>query len=79
MGDVASVLMGNPWPLVKTAGTVLGIRQISKLLADPEFLKLTEEIILANNKNNTEQLISSFYRAAPFLLSQQYSQDTNPE
>ncbi len=79
MGDVASVLMGNPWPLMKTAGSVLGVRQVANLLADPEFLKIVEEIILASGKSGPE-LQQAFLRASPFLMplvhSSQESSDT---
>ncbi len=67
MGDVASVLMGNPWPLVKTVGSVLGVRQVANLLADPEFLKIVEEIILAADKGGAS-LQNAFQKAAPFVL-----------
>lgn len=53
MTDISQLLMGNPWPFAKTGGTLLTTRQLSKLLANPEFLKMTEEAILASKTNNS--------------------------
>jgi len=52
MADVGQALSGNVLPLIKTGGTLVGVRQISKLISDPKFLKLVEEAILASNTNN---------------------------
>lgn len=50
--DLAHVLYGNPWPLMRTAGMSSGMRYLTKLIANPEFLKLTEEAIQASSKND---------------------------
>lgn len=54
MGTVGGIT-GNPWAIMgaaKTAGVVLGARQLSKLISDPKFLKMVEEAITASKKNN---------------------------
>lgn len=50
--DLVSLFHGNPWPLVRTGGGVFGARYLSKLLADPEFLKMVEESILDSTQKN---------------------------
>jgi len=68
MMDIFHLLSGNPWPLAKTAGGVLGAKKLSSLLADPEFLKLTEEVILSYEKGSKEQLIQSVEKLKPYIL-----------
>lgn len=51
------LLSGNPWPFLRFSGGIVAARRFSKLLADPEFLKLLEEAILASEKNNTSKLL----------------------
>ena len=53
MGDVSKVFDGNPWSfkkkawsLVKSGGSFLGGKQLSKLIADPKFIRLVEDAIL---------------------------------
>ncbi len=50
--DLGNILAGNPWPLVKTAAGISGARYITKLIGDPSFLRLVEEMILATETNN---------------------------
>lgn len=52
MKDVSQALAGNPWPFAKTAAGFTGARYISKLMADPTFLKQVEQAILAAEKND---------------------------
>lgn len=66
--DLSNMLYGNPWPLMKTAGGITGARKISNLIADPEFLKLTEEAILNSQNNNLPALIQTFEKMKPFIL-----------
>jgi hypothetical protein len=68
MSDVAHVLMGNPWPLAKTVGGVIGARKLSSLLADPEFLKLAEQAILASEKGSQPELFQIFGKLCPYIL-----------
>lgn len=65
---IANILAGNPWPIVKIGGSILGARKLSNLLADPEFLKLTEEAILASDKGSQAALIDAFERLRPYIL-----------
>lgn len=73
--DLANLLAGNPWPLAKTAGGLVGARYLTKLIADPTFLKLVEETILAAENDNIplmlrlgKQLVEPV-KAATFNLS----------
>lgn len=68
LSGIAHILQGNPWPLLKTAGGVLGARRLSQLLADPEFLKLTEDAILAAEKGSTRELVDVFQKLRPYIL-----------
>ncbi len=52
LSDLGNVLSGNPWPLVRTAGGITGARYLTKLMGDPEFLRMVEEMILAADKND---------------------------
>jgi hypothetical protein len=47
---------------------LLGARRLGKLLADPEFLKLVEEAILASEKGNERELIQAFERLRPYIF-----------
>ena len=68
VSDIANLLYGNPWPIMKTSGGLLGARKLSQLLADPEFLKLTEEAILASEKGGQRELIDAFEKLRPYIL-----------
>lgn len=57
LNDMAHVLYGNPWPLLKTAAGASGMRYLTKLIADPEFLKLTEEAIKASSKDDLSLML----------------------
>lgn len=57
LGDMANILSGNPWPLLKTLTGISGFRYLSNLLADPSFLKLVEDAVLASNKNDMNALM----------------------
>lgn len=58
LSDLGNALVGNPWPLFKTAGGITGARYITKLMADPSFLKLVEDMILASEQNNISLMSS---------------------
>lgn len=77
---LANILMGNPWPIVNIGASVLGARRLSGLLADPEFLKLAEEAILASEKGSPADLINAFEQLRPFILPamKDASQAQNP-
>ncbi len=67
LSDISHLLVGNPWPLLKTTGGVLTARKLSGLLADPEFLKLVEDIILSSEKGIPE-LMKSVELIKPYIL-----------
>jgi len=75
--DFASLCMMNPWPLAKTVGSVLTVRKFSELIADPEFLKLVEEVIKNSGKSD-KQLFTSIEKLRPYLISSNVrAQDEN--
>jgi hypothetical protein len=69
MVALSHMLYGNPWPLMKVGGGLLFAKKIGKLLADPEFLKLTEDAILAYEKGNQSQMIRNFEKLKPYILN----------
>ena len=52
IGDLALLLSGNPWPLVKSGAGIASMRYLTNLISDPEFLRLVEELIVATENNN---------------------------
>lgn len=54
--DIGNLISGNPWPFIRTAGGLGAARYVTKLMADPEFLKLVEEFVLAAEKNNSDKM-----------------------
>lgn len=64
VGDFANVFAGNPWPIVRSGGILLGTRQVAKLMADPEFLKLMEEAMIESKSGSQESLIQIGQRLA---------------
>lgn len=67
--DLSMALHGNPWALAKTVGGITGARYLTRLMADPEFLKLAEEAILASEKNQTSKMMSIGTLLMPFIKS----------
>ncbi len=66
--DISHLLSGNPWPLMKTAGGILSARKLSKLLSDPSFLQIVEDVILASEKESPEILMQAMERLRPYIL-----------
>lgn len=66
--DVGHLLYGNPWPLMKTGASVMAFRKLSGLMADPQFLKLVEEAIIAGKKNDNRKLLLIMSQLRPYLL-----------
>ena len=79
MNDISQIIAGNPWPLIKTVGTVISTTKLSKLLTDPEFLKLTEEYILASGKNDFIKMTSSLQKLKPYLNQIMKKQKDTPQ
>ena len=52
LNDLGHLLLGNPWPLVKTGSGLAGARYLTKLMGDSSFLKMVEDLILASDKND---------------------------
>lgn len=66
--SIGWLLAGNPWPFATAAGGFVSARKLSNLLADPSFLQLVEEVILASEKSNPELLIKSAEALRPYLV-----------
>lgn len=60
--DFANLFSGNPFPLMKSGSFWLTSRQLTKLISDPEFLRLIEEEILSNPAKNRQSIINSSLR-----------------
>jgi len=69
MYDVANLVSGNPWPLMKTGGVLLGARQMAKLMADPEFLRLVEDVLLEQKSGSQASFINAGRRLAQKVRS----------
>lgn len=67
LNDIAHIFYGNPWPLMKTVGTVAATRKLSNLLADPEFLKILEDVILNTEKTGAKNIQNSIVKLKPYF------------
>jgi len=54
--DISWLLSGNPFPLIKSAGGLMGARYLTGLMGDPQFLKIVEDIVIASSSNNTSKM-----------------------
>lgn len=81
MGDIGHLLYGNPWPLMKLAGGITGARKLSSLMADPEFIHLVEDAILAASKDSPQMMQNVANAVKPYvrLLNQIYKNEGNPQ
>lgn len=75
LSGVFGLLTGNPFALVGSSSLAIGANQLSKLIADPEFLRLVENAIKASEKNNIklmniagESLIKYTQQVSPALI-----------
>lgn len=66
--DFGNLLMGNPWPIVKTGGGIAITRMLANYITDPVFLKNVEEGILAGKANRIGSLKDYLgYALAPII------------
>jgi hypothetical protein len=63
--DIGNLLNGNPWPLMKTGAGITGMRYITRLMGDPEFLRLVEDILSTTNNNNIPLMLKLAQELAP--------------
>lgn len=56
VNDIINLFAGNPWPLAKSGGTLMASRKVAKQLADPEFLRMVEDIILESKRGSETNL-----------------------
>lgn len=67
LSALANLLSGNPWPLLKTGLGIGGGKQLSNLIADPQFLKLVEDAILAAEKESSRSMNVSVHNLLPYF------------
>ena len=78
--DLGSLMMGNPWPLLKTGTGIAGARYLTKLIGDPDFLKLVEEFVLASDVNNRalmQQIGAKIADSAKIAILQTQKEDSS--
>jgi hypothetical protein len=75
--DIMNLSHGNVWPLAKKGIGYLGVRQLSKLMTDPEFLKLAEKAIAAEKGNNKALLEATLQKMLPYtkVVGEQLAQN----
>jgi len=68
---VVSLITGNPYPLSKIGGILTGSKYITKLIADPKFLRIVREAIVAS-KTSDASFINSVNKKMMDYLSETY-------
>jgi len=66
--QVGYAVSGNPWPIAKGIAGAATTRKLSSLIADPEFLKLTEEAIRAFNSKQPQKIQLVMDKLSPYAL-----------
>lgn len=64
---VASVLYGNPWPLMKLGAGITGGRQLANLLTNEKFITLLEDAILESKKGTAKSIFEKFNKLKPYF------------
>lgn len=78
--DLGFLMSGNAWPLIKTAAGLSGARYLTKLMGDPIFLKMVEEMILAGEKNDFKLMNKVAKQMVPLVREAlQVNQDSNQQ
>lgn len=54
---LVAALTLNPWPLISFGSTFMGIKGLTKLLTNKDFLRQVEDVILASKQNNIPKLV----------------------
>jgi len=70
LSDFSSLLMGSPWPIVRTVGGVITARKMANLISDSEFLKLVEQVIKDSGKSESK-LFETIQKLKPYLVDQE--------
>lgn len=76
LNDMGNMLNGNPWPLMKTGAGIAGGRYLTKLMANPEFLRMVEELVMATESGNKplmEELGASIATLVKAVLNEEDS------
>lgn len=71
MKAIGAIFSGNIFPLLTTVGGLTGARYLTKLLANPEFLKLVEDFMLASQKNQTKETVKIARNLAAYIRAAQ--------
>lgn len=78
IADLGHIFYGNFFPFIRTAGGISGSRYLTNLMGDPEFLKIVEDMILAESKNDIAKMIEIGEKLRPYAneyISQDQTQD----
>lgn len=68
LSDFGHLFYGNPFPLMKSGSIATGARYLTKLMGDPEFITLVEDLILAQNKNDIARMQEIAERLRPYAV-----------
>lgn len=68
MKAISALILGNPWMFFETAATLGGIKGISKLITNPEFLSLVEEAILASESGSPQRIQKIAAQIMPYII-----------
>lgn len=80
--DMGNILSGNPWPLIRSGLGISGARYLTKLMGDPSFLRLVEDMILASEKNDVglmTKIGKQMLEPIKAALAEQNSKNTSDE
>lgn len=77
--DIGSLIGGNPWPIMRTAGFAVGARAAASLITDPVFLKAVEDGMLAGAKGDVKSLKSHFNYLYGGLVGQEAEKAAMPK
>jgi hypothetical protein len=65
---LANLLYGNPWTLIKIGGGLTAANKLTKLMADPEFLKIVEDLIINSKAPTSKKFAISMQDIRPYML-----------
>jgi len=79
MTDAGHLMSGNPWPIARTTAGLATAKVTAKLFADPKFLKLAEEAVLALKVNNPRKMKEVFEKMGPMIEAASRQAPTSQE
>jgi len=77
--DVTHLVSGNPFPLVKSVGSLMAMKRVSRLLSDPEFLTLVEDVIITQKSGDKKKTFDAMMALLPYAkeVSEQVKSKVN--